>query len=176
MEDDHNYRLIGGDDSKNNEEPTDKETAYLLNDCSRVNSTNETYNTSGINNNNSSSSNIVNNFVNSYDNNNSLSSKLVITALLLHPIINLIIQDNPTVKKIYTKTQRKMIKRILIVFMLYCLIGFSSTNNPGCSAFMSFLLKFLLITFILIHTNIFNITNFSETIKLWRKILNKKDK
>ena len=174
MEDDHNYRLIGGDDSKNNEEPTDKETAYLLNDCSRVNSTNEAPNTNRINNNNSSSSNVVNNIVNSFDNNNSLS-KFIIAALLFHPIINLIIQDNQAVKKMYTKTQRKMIKHILIVFMLFCLIGFSSTNNPGCSALMSFLLKFILITFLLIHTNIFNVTNFNETIKLWRKILNKKD-
>ena len=173
MDDDHNYRLIGGDESKNNEEPTDKETAYLLNDCSRINSTNEPHNTSRINN-NSSSSEVVNNMVNAFDNNNFIS-KFILAALLFHPIINLIIQDNPTVKKMYTKAQRKMIKRIIIVFMLFCLIGFSSTNNPGCSGFMSFLLKFILITFLLIHTNIFNVTNFNETIKLWRKILSKKD-
>ena len=34
MEDDQIYRLIGGDDHKNSGEPTDKETAFLLNDCS----------------------------------------------------------------------------------------------------------------------------------------------
>ena len=175
MEDDQNYRLIGGDETKNNEEPTDKETAYLLNDCSRINSTNEIRTTSRTNNNNNASaSDFINNMVNSFDNNNSYS-KFIIGALLFHPIMNLIIQDNPTVKKMYTKAQRKIIKRIIIFFMVFCLIGFSSTNAPGCSAFMSFLLKFLLITFILIHTNIFNVTNFNETIKLWRKILNKKN-
>ena len=174
MEDEQNYRLIGGDESKNNEEPTDKETAYLLNDCSRVNSTNELGNTRGLNSNNSSASDVVNNIVNSFDNSNSLS-KFIIGALLFHPIINLIIQDNPNVKKMFTKPQRKIIKRILIVFMLFCLIGFSSSNGRGTSGLLSFFLKFLLITFLLIHTNICNVTNFNETIKLWRKVLNKKN-
>ena len=173
MEDEQNYRLIGGDESKNNEEPTDKETAYLLNDCSRINSTNEVNNTRRINRNNNSGSDLVNNIVNSFDNNNTLS-KFILGAFLFHPIINLIIQDNPTVKKMFTKAQRKMIKRILIVFMLFCLIGFSTSNTRSCSGLMSFFLKFLLITFLLIHTNLFNVTNFNETIKLWKKVLNKK--
>ena len=142
MDDDHNYRLIGGDESKNNEEPTDKETAYLLNDCSRVNSTNELRNTRRINRSNSSGSDLVNNIVNSFDNNNTLS-KFILGALLFHPIINLIIQDNPTIKKTFTKPQRKMIKRFLIVFMLFCLIGFSSSNTRSCSGLMSFFIKFL---------------------------------
>ena len=34
MEDDQIYRLIGGDDHKNSGKTTDKETAFLLNDCS----------------------------------------------------------------------------------------------------------------------------------------------
>ena len=38
MEDeDQNYRLIDGEQTKNSEEPNDKETAYLLNDISPQN-------------------------------------------------------------------------------------------------------------------------------------------
>jgi hypothetical protein len=176
MEDDqNNYRLIGGDDSKNNEEPSDKETAYLINDCSTHYVIDENSNSFRTNRNNHSESSLINNIVDSYDNDN-VTSKLVIGALLFHPIINIIIQDNPTVRKIFTKPQRKLIKNILIVVMLFCLIGFSTTNAPGDNRFVSFILKFLLIVFLLIHTNLFNITNFNATIKLWQKILSKKDK
>ena len=175
MEDDQNYRLIGGDDHKNSGEPTDKETAFLLNDCSTQNTRNQVQFSDRINSINYTIFDLINNIVNSFDNNN-LISKLIITTLLFHPFINLIIQDNPTVKKTYTKAQRKLIKRILIVFMLFCLIGFSATTAPGDNSFISFILKALLVLSLLIHTNIFNIINFSETIKFWQKILNKKDK
>ena len=175
MEDDQNYRLIGGDEQKNNDEPTDKETAFLLNDCSTTNSQSQIRNSSRINCHTSSAIDLINSIVNSFDNNNPIS-KLVIAALLFHPIVNLIIRDNPTVNKMYTKYQRKIIKYTLIVFMLFFLIGFSTTSAPGDSSFISFILKFLLIIFLLIHTNIFNFTDFNETIKFWNKILNKKDK
>ena len=175
MEDDQNYRLIGGDDQKNNDEPTDKETAFLLNDCSSTNNQNQIRASSRNNCNTPSVIDLINNIVNSFDNNN-LLSKFIIVTLLFHPIVNLIIKDNPTVKKMYTKHQRKIIKNILIVFMLFCLVGFSTTSAPGDGSFISFILKFLLVVFLLIHTNIFNFTNFNETIKFWNKILNKKDK
>ena len=176
MEDDQNhYRLIGGDDTKNKDEPSYKETSYLLNDCSIHNAIDENSNSFRTNRNNQSESSLINNIVNHYDNDNA-TSKLVIGALLFHPIINIMIQDNPTVKKIFTKPQRKMIKNILIVVMLFCLVGFSTTNAPGDNRFISFILKFLLIVFLLIHTNLFNITNFNATIKFWQKILSKKDK
>ena len=175
MEDDQNYRLIGGDEPKNNDEPTDKETAFLLNDCSTTNSQNQIRNSNRTECNTSSAINLINNIVNSFDNNNFIS-KLVIAALLFHPIVNLIIKDNPTVKKMYTKHQRKIIKQSLIIFMLFCLIGFSTTSAPGDSSFISFILKFLLIIFLLIHSNIFNFTDFNQTIKFWNKILNKKNK
>ena len=174
MDDEQNYKLIGGDDQKNNDEPTDQETAYLINDCSTSNSTAQPSNSRSININSSSISDLINNTINSFNNNNP-TSKLVIAAMLFHPILNLVIKDNPTVKKMYTKSQRKLIKRILIVFMLFCLIGFSATNAPGDGPIISFFLKFLLIIFLLIHTNIFNITNFNETIKFWKKVINKKD-
>ena len=174
MEDEQNYKLIGGEESKNNFEPNDKETAYLLNDCSTPNIQNRINNSSRLNNNNPSASDLINGIVNSFDNRNPVS-KFVIGTLLFHPIINLIIHDNPNVKKTFTKSQRKLIKRILIVFMLFCLIGFSSSSAGGTSGFMGFLLKSLLIIFLLIHTNIFNITNFNETIKFWKKVFNKKD-
>ena len=175
MDDDQNYRLIGGDDSKNNDEPSDRETAFLLNDCSTQNPTNEVRHSSRVNRNDASASDLINSIVNSFDNSNNIS-KFIIAALLFHPIINLVIQDNPTVKKLFTKPQRKLIKRILIVFMLFCLIGFSTSNAPGDNPFISFILKSLLIIFLLIHTNIFNITNFDATIKFWKKILIKKNK
>ena len=175
MEDEQNYRLIGGDETKNSDEPTDRETAYLLNDCTTTNTQNQIRHSSRSISNGSSVIELTNSIVNSLDNNNSFS-KFIIAALLFHPITNLMLQDNPTVKKMYTKAQRKLIKNILIAFMLFCLIGFSMTNAPGDSAFLGFILKFLLVLFLLIHTNLFNITNFNETIKFWQKILNKKDK
>ena len=174
MDDEQNYKLMGGDNQKNNDEPTDKETAFLINDCSTSNSIDQPINSRRNNINSSSVSDIINNTINSFDINNP-SSKLVIAAMLFHPILNLIIQDNPTVKKMYTKSQRKLIKRILMFFMLFCLIGFSATNAPGDGPIMSFLLKFFLILFLLIHTNIFNVTNFDESIKFWKKAFNKKD-
>ena len=176
MEDEHNYnyRLLGDDESKNKDEPTNKDTAYLLNDCSRINTTNVINNIRRNTNNNSSSSDFINNIVNSFEPNN-LVSKFVVAALLFHPITNLIIHNNPNVNKIYTKSQRKIIKYILIFFLLLCLIGYSTANTPGKNSFMSFIIKFALITFLLIHTNIFNIINFNETIKLWKKALNKQD-
>ena len=174
MDDEQNYKLIGGDDNKKGDEPTDRETAFLLNDCSAQNNQNRVRCSDTINNNNTSVFDLINSIVNSFDNNNFVS-KLIIAALLFHPLTNLIIQDNPTVKKIYTKAQRKLIKRILIAFMFFCLIGFWSTTAPGDNGFISFILKALLIVFLLIHTNILNIANFNETINLWKKILNKKD-
>ena len=165
MEDDqNNYRLIGGDDTKNNNEPSDKETAYLLNDCSTQNPINEVRHSSRTNINIQSASNLVNNVINSFDANNNIT-KFIIGALLFHPIFNLMIQDNPNVKKMFTKAQRKLIKHILIAFMLFCLIGFSASSAPGDNAFLSFILKFLLIAFLLIHTNLFNVTNFDATLK-----------
>ena len=160
MEDEKKYRLIDEEDNKKDDEPTSKETSSLLNEYSITNSRN-------INSISESSSN-------SDDTRNGLS-KLTVAVLLFHPILSLFIQDSPVVKKLYTKAQRKLIKRISIVFMLYCLIGYSLTNAPGDGRFTSFLLKLFLIIFLLIHTNIFNITNFNETIKFWKKAFNKKD-
>ena len=174
MDDEQNYKLIGGDETKNSFEPNDKETEYLLNDCSTPNTQNRINHSNSTNNNNPSVSEIINSIVNSFDNRNPVS-KLVVGALLFHPILNLIIQDNPNVKKTFTKSQRKLIKRILIVFMFFCLIGFSTSTAGGTSGFIGFTLKFLLIIFLLIHTNIFNITNFNETIKFWKKVFNRKD-
>ena len=175
MEDDqNNYRLIGGDDTKNNDEPSDKETAYLLNDCSTQNQINEVRHSSRTNINIQSVSNLINSIINSFDANNNIT-KFIIGALLFHPIINLMIQNNENVKKMFTKAQRKLIKHILIAFMLFCLIGFSASSAPGDNFVLSFILKLLLVIFLLIHTNIFNITNFDATLKFWKKILNKKD-
>ena len=173
MDEDQNYKLIGGDNNKNIDEPTDKETAFLLNETSTPNIYSESRPSSQMNLSHSSSD-IINNIINTFDMNNPLC-KFIIGALLLHPIINLIIQDHPSVKKAFTKSQRKLIKRILIVIMLFCLIGFCMSTAPSDSGLLSFLLKTLLITFLLIHSNIFNIVNFDETIKFWKKILNKKD-
>ena len=174
MEDENNYKLIG-DDHKKTDEPNDRETAFLINDCSTTNSTSDIHHSSERNSNPSSASEYINEMVNSMDSNNT-SSKLVIAAFLFHPILSLIIQNNPTVKKTFTKAQRKLIKRILIFFMLFCLIGYSSSNIPSTRGIMGFVLKFVLIIFLLIHTNIFNITNFDETVKFWKKIISKKDK
>ena len=61
--------------------------------------------------------------------------------------------------------------------MLICLIGFSTSRFQGNNAFLSFFVKFTLILFLLIHSNVFNITNFDETKKFWKKVLdNKKNK
>ena len=109
MEDDQNYRLIGGDETKNSDEPNDRETAYLLNDCTTTNSQSQIRHSSRLISSNSSVVELMNNIVNAFDNNNSFS-KFIIAALLFHPVTNLMIQDNPTVKKMYTKAQRKLIK------------------------------------------------------------------
>ena len=146
-----------------------------MNDGSVQNTQNQTRCSDRINTINYSIFDLINNIVNSFDN-NSLISKFIIAALLFHPLTNLIIQDNPTVKKTFTKSQRKLIKRILIVFMLFCFISFNTTIAPGDNGFICFILKTLLVLSLLIHTNIFNIFNFSETIKFWKKILSKKDK
>ena len=174
--DDENYRLIDGDDSKKNNGTPNKDSAYLINDCSTTNRTNDDIQSSR----NSSNpvitvSDFINNIVNSFDSNNN-STKIIIGVLLFHPILNLIIQDNPNVRKVFTKSQRKLIKKIMIVFMLFCLIGFSVSNSPGEGTFISFFLKSLLIIFLLIHTNICNFTDFDATIKFWKKIFSKKDK
>ena len=174
MEDENNYKLIG-DDHKKTDEPNDRETAFLINDCSTTNSTSDIHHSSERSSSPSSASEYINEMVNSFDRNRA-SSKLVIAAFLFHPILSLFIQNNPTVKKTFTKAQRKLIKRILIFFMLFCLIGYSSSNIPSTRGIMGFVLKFVLIIFLLIHTNIFNITNFDETVKFWKKIISKKDK
>ena len=176
MEDeDHNYRLIGGgEETKNSEEPNDKETAYLLNDISPQNRTQTRNNY--IHNSSSNPSNIMNNLVDSFDTNN-YYIKFIVAILLLHPIVNLMIQNNETVKRVYTKSQRKLIKKIMIVFMFFCLIGFSTSNFQGGNYLVNFFVKFLLVFFLLIHTNIFNVTNLEETAKFWRKIFdNRKNK
>ena len=176
MEDeDQNYRLIGGDEAKNTDEPNDKETAYLLNDISPQNTTNQTRN--NYNQNSSSTpSNIINGIVDSFDINN-YYTKFIIGILLFHPIVSLMIQNNENVKKTFTKSQRKLIKRIMIVFMFFCLIGFSTSSYQGNNYFLNFCLKFLLVLFLLIHTNIFNVTDLGETARFWRKIFdNRKNK
>jgi len=166
MEDeDQNYRLIDGEQTKNSEEPNDKETAYLLNDISPQNRNQSRNNYIH----NTSNSNIMNNIVDSFDPNN-YYIKFIVAILLFHPIVNLMIQNNETVKKVYTKSQRKLIKKIMIVFMFFCLIGFSTSNFQGGNYLVNFFVKFLLVFFLLIHTNIFNVTNLDETAKFWRKI------
>ena len=174
-DEDQNYRLIGGEDSKNTDVPNDKETAYLLNDVSPQNTTNQIRNSSTLHS-SPSPSQIINNLVDSFDVENYFT-KFIIAILLFHPIVNLMIQNNETVKKVFTKSQRKLIKRILIVFMLFCLIAFSTSNNQGNNLLLNFFLKFLLVFFLLIHTNIFNVTNIEETARFWKKIFdNKKNK
>ena len=175
-EEDQNYRLIGGgEETKNSDEPNDKETAYLLNDISPQNSLSQTRNYSQ-NSSSSSPSNLMNNIVDTFDTNNYFF-KFIIAILLFHPIVNLMIQNNQTVKKAFTKSQRKLIKRIMIVFMLFCLIGFSTSNFQGGNYLVNFFIKFMLVFFLLVHTNIFNVTNLEETAKFWRKIFdNRKNK
>ena len=92
--------------------------------------------------------------------------------MLFHPVVNLMIQNNENVKKAFTKSQRKLIKKILIVFMFFCLIGFSTSHYQGDNYLLSFFIKFILVFFLLIHTNIFNVTNIEETARFWRKIFN----
>ena len=173
-EDDRNYKLIGGDYLKNTDHPNERETAYLLNDYSISRYRNNIYQDNS--NRSSSPSNIINSIVNSM-NTDKIICKLIIGIMLFHPIVNLIIQNNPNVKKAFNKSQRKLIKRLLILIMLICLIGFSTSRFQGNNAFLSFFVKFTLILFLLIHSNVFNITNFDETKKFWKKVLdNKKNK
>ena len=164
-DEDKNYHLIGGEESKNSDEPNDKETAYLLNDVSPQNTS------SPMRSNNSSSSNFFNEILNSFDP-DSLFYKIFIGIMLFHPVVNLMIQNNENVKKAFTKSQRKLIKKILIVFMFFCLIGFSTSHYQGDNYLLSFFIKFILVFFLLIHTNIFNVTNIEETARFWRKIFN----
>ena len=176
-EEDQNYRLIGGgEETKNSDEPNDKETAYLLNDISPQNTSSQTGRNNYSQNSSSSPSNLMNNIVDTFDTNNYFF-KFIIAILLFHPIVNLMIQNNQTVKKAFTKSQRKLIKRIMIVFMLFCLIGFSTSNFQGGNYLVNFFIKFMLVFFLLVHTNIFNVTNLEETAKFWRKIFdNRKNK
>ena len=170
-DEDKNYHLIGGEDSKNSDEPNDKETAYLLNDVSPQNTSSPMRSNSSA-----SPSNVFDGILNSFDPENYFN-KFFIGIMLFHPIVNLMIQNNENVKKAFTKSQRKLIKKILIVFMFFCLIGFSTSNYQGNNVLLSFLIKFLLIFFLLIHTNIFNVTNVEETARFWRKIFdNRKNK
>ena len=170
-DEDRSYRLIGGEDSKNTDEPNDKETAYLLNDVSPQNTSNRISNSSSP-----SSLNVFDGILNSF-NVDYYFSKIIIGIMLFHPIVSLMIQNNENVKKAFTKSQRKFIKKILIVFMFFCLVGFSSSSYQGSSYLLSFFVKFLLVFFLLIHTNIFNVTNIEETAKFWKKIFdNRKNK
>ena len=162
----NNYRLIGGEDQKNRDEPNDKETAYLLNDVTPQNTSNQIRENSS-----SSPSNVFNSILNSFDAENYIT-KLIIGIMLFHPIVSLMIQNNQNVQKAYTKSQRKFIKKILIVFMFFCLVGFSTSNYQGNNYFLSFFIKFILVFFLLIHTNIFNVTNIEETARFWKKIFN----
>ena len=148
-EEDQNYRLIaGGEETKNSDEPNDKETAYLLNDISPQNSLSQTRRNNYSQNSSSSPSNLMNNIVDTFDTNNYFF-KFIIAILLFHPIVNLMIQNNQTVKKAFTKSQRKLIKRIMIVFMLFCLIGFSTSNFQGGNYLVNFFIKFMLVFFYL---------------------------
>ena len=173
-EDDKNYKLIEGEDSKNTDQPNDKETAYLLNDYStHTNSHNIYQDNDNIS---SSPSSIMNSMVSSM-NTDEFFPKLIIGIMLFHPIVSLFIQNNENVKKAFNKFQRKLIKRLLILMMLICLIGYSTSSFQGDNVFLRFLLKITLIIFLLIHTNVFNITNFEETRRFWKKVLdNKKNK
>ena len=174
-EEDQNYRLIGGgEETKNSDEPNDKETAYLLNDISPQNTSSQTRRNNYSQNSSSSPSNLMNNIVDTFDTNNYFF-KFIIAILLFHPIVNLMIQNNQTVKKAFTKSQRKLIKRIMIVFMLFCLIGFSTSNFQGGNYLVNFFIKFMLVFFLLVHTNIFNVTNLEETAKFWRKIFDNRN-
>ena len=172
-EDDRNYKIIGGDYLKNTDHPNDRETAYLLNDYSTSRYRNNIYQDNS--NRSSSPSNIINSIIDSMDTEN-LFNKLIIGIMLLHPIVNLIIQNNENVKKTFNKSQRKLIKRLLILMMLFCLIGYSTSSFHGDNVFLSFFVKFTLILFLLIHSNVFNITNFDETKKFWKKIFDNKNK
>ena len=172
-EDDRNYKLIGGDYLKNTDHPNERETAYLLNDYSTSIDRNNIYQDNS--NRSSSPSNIINSIVDSMDTEN-FFNKIIIGIMLLHPIVNLIIQNNPNVKKAFNKSQRKLIKRLLILMMLFCLIGYSTSSFHGDNVFLSFFVKFTLILFLLIHSNVFNITNFDETKKFWKKIFDNKNK
>ena len=172
-EDDKNYKLIGGDYVKNTDHPNERETAYLLNDYSTSIDRNNIYQDNS--NRSSSPSNIINSIVNSM-NTDKIICKLIIGIMLFHPIVNLIIQNNPNVKKAFNKSQRKLIKRLLILMMLFCLIGYSTSSFHGDNVFLSFFVKFTLILFLLIHSNVFNITNFDETKKFWKKIFYNKNK
>ena len=165
-DEDKNYHLIGGEESKNSDEPNDKETAYLLNDVSPQNTSSPMRSNPS-----SSSSNVFNGILNSFDP-DSLFYKIFIGIMLFHPVVNLMIQNNENVKKAFTKSQRKLIKKILIVFMFFCLIGFSTSHYQGDNYLLSFFIKFILVFFLLIHTNIFNVTNIEETARFWRKIFN----
>ena len=172
-EDDKNYKLIGGDYVKNTDHPNERETAYLLNDYSTSIDRNNIYQDNS--NRSSSPSNIINSIIDSMDTEN-LFNKIIIGIMLLHPIVNLIIQNNENVKKTFNKSQRKLIKRLLILMMLFCLIGYSTSSFHGDNVFLSFFVKFTLILFLLIHSNVFNITNFDETKKFWKKIFDNKNK
>ena len=129
MEDDQNYRLIGGDETKNSDEPSDRETAYLLNDCTTTSSQNQVRHSSRLISNNSSVVDLMNNIVNAFDNNNSFS-KFIIAALLFHPITNLMIQDNPTVKKKVYKSTKKINKTYINSF--YVILSYWILNDK-CS-------------------------------------------
>ena len=70
-EEDQNYRLIGGgEETKNSDEPNDKETAYLLNDISPQNSLSQTRRNDYSQNSSSSPSNLMNNIVDTFDTSN----------------------------------------------------------------------------------------------------------
>ena len=108
-DEDKNYHLIGGEDSKNSDEPNDKETAYLLNDVSPQNTSSPMRSNSSA-----SPSNVFDGILNSFDPENYFN-KFFIGIMLFHPIVNIIIQNNPNVKKAFNKSQRKLIKRLLIL-------------------------------------------------------------
>ena len=156
MDDDDNYKLINGDENKKNEneEQKDKETSYLINTSANNNTNQNSNNITNI-----SFIDIINRIINIFPKDN-MMSKFIISSLLFHPISNLIISKNDNVKKICTKSERRFIKRILITFMIFNLIGFFLSNSGG--GFSGFFIKLLLIIFILIHTNFLKINNLEE--------------
>ena len=159
MEDEQGYRLIDGDQNnneKNDNNSNKDETSPILNDeyqFDRINDVRQSNNR-----NRSGYFNNINDVINSIYNldNDGKMTKFIVIALLFHPIISLFIQDNPTVQKVLTLKQRKLISNILLLFMSICLFRFFWTQSHGCNGLLFFSLKLLLFVSILIHSGIIN--------------------
>ena len=159
MEDEQGYRLIDGDQNNNvkhNNDSNRGETSTFFNNdyqLDRINvvRTSNTRNNSGYFNN-------INDVLTSIYNldNDGKMTKIIVIALLFHPIVSLFIQDNPIVQKVLTLKQRKLISITLLVFMSLCLLGFFWTNPHGSNGLLICSLKLLLFICILIHSGIIN--------------------